>query len=82
MDFKGVLSFGGGQLYPLTVVDDHSRYAVVVQAVDNQRRQTVQIAVQAAFEHYGLPDVIPTDNGPPTLGRHSRALAATLQQLG
>lgn len=65
MDFKGEVSFGGGQLHPLTVVDDHSRYAVVVQAVNNQRRQTVQSAVQAAFERYGLPDVILTDNGPP-----------------
>jgi transposase InsO family protein len=65
MDFKGDVPFGGGQLHPLTVVDDHSRYAVVLQAADNQRRQTVQSAVQAAFERYGLPEVILTDNGPP-----------------
>lgn len=65
MDFKGDVPFGGGQLHPLTVVDDHSRYAVILQAADNQRRATVQSAVQAAFEHYGLPEVILTDNGPP-----------------
>jgi transposase InsO family protein len=65
MDFKGDVPFGGGQLHPLTVVDDHSRYAVVLQAADNQRRATVQSAVQAAFERYGLPEVILTDNGPP-----------------
>ena len=65
MDFKGDVPFGGGQLYPLTVVDDHSRYAVVLQAAANQRRATVQRAVQAAFERYGLPEVILTDNGPP-----------------
>jgi transposase InsO family protein len=65
MDFKGDVAFGGGRLHPLTVVDDHSRYAVVLQAGDNQRRQTVQNAVQAAFERYGLPEVILTDNGPP-----------------
>ncbi len=65
MDFKGDVPFGGGQLHPLTVVDDHSRYAVIVQAADNQRRATVQSAVQAAFERYGLPEVILTDNGPP-----------------
>lgn len=65
MDFKGDVPFGGGQLHPLTVVDDHSRFAVVLQAADNQRRATVQNAVQAAFERYGLPEVILTDNGPP-----------------
>lgn len=65
LDFKGDVPFGGGQLHPLTAVDDHSRYAVIVQAADNQRRATVQSAVQAAFERYGLPEVILTDNGPP-----------------
>ena len=65
MDFKGDVAFGGGRLHPLTVVDDHSRYAVVLQAADNERHLTVQNAVQAAFERYGLPDVILADNGSP-----------------
>ncbi len=65
MDFKGDVAFGQGRLHPLTVVDDHSRYAVVLHATDNQRHQTVQNAVQAAFERYGLPDIILTDNGSP-----------------
>jgi transposase InsO family protein len=65
MDFKGPVAFGQGRLHPLTVVDDHSRYAVVLQAADNQRHHTVQNAVQAAFERYGLPEIILTDNGSP-----------------
>ena len=65
MDFKGDVAFGHGRLHPLTVVDDHSRYAVVLQAADNERHQTVQNAVQAAFERYGLPEIILTDNGSP-----------------
>ena len=65
MDFKGDVALAVGRLHPLTVVDDHSRYAVALEAADNQRRQTVQIAVQEAFERYGLPEVILTDNGPP-----------------
>ena len=65
MDFKGDVPFGGGRLHPLTAVDDHSRYAVVLRAADNERRQTVQSAVQAAFERYGLPEIILTDNGNP-----------------
>lgn len=65
MDFKGHVAFGHGRLHPLTVVDDHSRYAVVLLAADNERRRTVQKAVQGAFERYGLPDAILTDNGTP-----------------
>jgi transposase InsO family protein len=65
MDFKGEVPFGGGELHPLTVLDDHSRFSVALQAADNQRRQTVQSAVQAAFERYGLPYAILTDNGAP-----------------
>jgi transposase InsO family protein len=65
MDFKGDVALGRGRLHPLTVVDDHSRYAVVLQAADNERHQTVQNAVQAAFERYGLPEIILTDNGSP-----------------
>jgi transposase InsO family protein len=65
MDFKGSVEFGQGQLHPLTVIDDHSRYAIVLHATDNQRHGTVQNAVQAAFERYGLPEIILTDNGSP-----------------
>jgi transposase InsO family protein len=65
MDFKGDVAFGGGRLHPLTVIDDHSRYAVVLQAADNERHLTVQNAMQSAFERYGLPDVILADNGSP-----------------
>jgi transposase InsO family protein len=65
MDFKGDVALHHGRLHPLTVVDDHSRYAVVLQAADNERHGTVLNATQAAFERYGLPDVILTDNGSP-----------------
>ena len=74
MDFKGDVAFGKGRLHPLTVVDDHSRYAVVLHAGDNERHQTVQNAVQAAFERYGLPEIILTDNGSPWGGAAERAL--------
>jgi transposase InsO family protein len=78
MDFKGDVAFGKGRLHPLTVVDDHSRYAVVLHATDNERHQTVQNAVQAAFERYGLPEIILTDNGSPWGGAAER----TLTKLG
>ena len=64
MDFKGDVALGKGRLHPLTVIDDHSRYSVVVQATE-PTPGTVQNAVQAAFERYGLPEIILTDNGSP-----------------
>ena len=65
MDFKGDVPMGRGRLHPLTVVDDHSRFSVGLQAADNQRHGTVQDAVQAAFERYGVPQFMLTDNGSP-----------------
>lgn len=65
MDFKGHLEMAQGRLHPLTVVDDHSRYSVALHAADNERHLTVQNALQAAFERYGLPEVVLTDNGSP-----------------
>jgi len=65
MDFKGHVALQVGRLHPLTVVDDHSRYAVVLHAADNERTATVRNALQGAFERYGLPFAIQTDNGSP-----------------
>ncbi|HYR65596.1 MAG TPA: IS481 family transposase [Reyranella sp.] len=65
MDFKGHVALSNGRLHPLTVIDDHSRYAVVLHAAAAERHTIVQNAVQAAFERYGLPEIILTDNGSP-----------------
>jgi transposase InsO family protein len=65
MDFKGHVALRQGRLHPLTVVDDHSRYAVVLHAAGKERHEIVQNAVQAAFERYGLPEIMLTDNGSP-----------------
>src|SRR5689334_3743181 len=65
MDFKGHVALRQGRLHPLTVVDDHSRFAVVLHAAGRESHEQVQNAVQAAFERYGLPEVMLTDNGSP-----------------
>lgn len=65
MDFKGHVALSNGRLHPLTVIDDHSRYAVVLHAAAAERHTIVQNAVQAAFERYGLPEIILSDNGSP-----------------
>ena len=65
MDFKGHVPCGSGRCHPLTVLDDHSRYNVVLQACPDERTATVQAALTLAFREYGLPRRIATDNGSP-----------------
>jgi transposase InsO family protein len=66
MDFKGHVRLAdGGRLNPLTVLDDHSRYSIVLEACADQKTATVRAALTAAFRRYGLPRTIITDNGSP-----------------
>ena len=66
MDFKGWIRLGNdAQCHPLTVVDDHSRYDLCLQACADQRGDTVRERLQGTFRHYGLPDAFFVDNGTP-----------------
>lgn len=65
MDFKGHVPCGDGRCHPLTVLDDHSRFNVVLRACADERTATVQAALTLAFREYGLPRRIATDNGSP-----------------
>ncbi len=66
MDFKGRVRLGcGAWLHPLTIIDDHSRFAVELAACTDQQTQTVQIRLEATFRHHGLPEAIYVDNGSP-----------------
>jgi transposase InsO family protein len=65
MDFKGKISLMQGVCHPLTVLDDHSRYALGVEACADERTATVQGRLTTIFRRYGLPLRMLTDNGPP-----------------
>jgi transposase InsO family protein len=65
MDFKGDFATAQGRCYPLTVLDDHSRFAVGLQACANQQTSTVKERLSAIFRRYGLPDRMTMDNGSP-----------------
>jgi transposase InsO family protein len=66
MDFKGNLPLGSGaRLYPLTIVDDHSRYAVCIQACGDERGTTVKPRLEQVFRTHGLPQAFFVDNGNP-----------------
>jgi transposase InsO family protein len=66
MDFKGWIRLSNGaQCHPLTVVDDHSRYAVCISACPNEQATTVTNALVTTFRRYGMPDAFFVDNGGP-----------------
>lgn len=64
-DFKGHFNTVQGRCFPLTVLDDHSRYNLVLQACSNSRTATVQTHLETAFRRYGLPARMNFDNGTP-----------------
>jgi transposase InsO family protein len=64
MDYKGDFpTQAGPRCHPLTVLDDHCRYNLVLDPAGNQRGPTVQTALTTAFQRYGLPEAILCDNG-------------------
>ena len=66
MDFKGEFACRNGRdCYPLTVLDDHSRYALGLVACANTQLVTVQQALIGIFRRYGRPQAMLCDNGPP-----------------
>ena len=66
MDFKGHFPLlSGGRCHPLTVLDDHSRFALAVQACANEQGTTVQATLTLVFRRYGLPQRMLMDNGAP-----------------
>lgn len=65
MDFKGHFPMTRGRCHPLTVLDDHSRFALGLQACGNEQGETVQDRLTAIFRRYGLPNTMLMDNGSP-----------------
>ncbi len=65
MDFKGHFVMEQGRCHPLTVLDDHSRYNVLLKACSNETGITVKTALIDCFRSYGLPLRMTMDNGSP-----------------
>jgi transposase InsO family protein len=65
MDYKGHFAIDSGRCHPLTVLDDHSRFALCLAACPNQTGATVTDRLTATFRRYGLPEAMVMDNGSP-----------------
>ena len=84
MDFKGHFGIKGTRCYPLTIIDDHSRFSLCLQACKNQTEHTVRKHLTDVFHKYGMPKRMTMDNGSPwgCSGKGYTHLAVWLMQLG
>jgi transposase InsO family protein len=64
MDFKGPLR-RGDDTGPLSVIDDHSRYVIALQALDTQRGEAVREQLEETFADCGVPQAMLMDHGTP-----------------
>ena len=64
MDFKGSRGWPGS-VGPLSVLDDHSRYVLVLRALGSTLRGPVQEQLQQAFQDCGVPAAMLMDHGVP-----------------
>lgn len=66
MDFKGDFAMcNGNRCHPLTILDDHSRFLLCLDAKENEQYGGVYASLYRVFSEYGLPDAILCDNGKP-----------------
>jgi putative transposase len=66
VDFKGQFSTKNAvRCYPLTVLDAYSRFLIRCEGVLDPDGREVQRIFDTAFQEFGLPAAIRSDNGPP-----------------
>jgi len=65
MDFKGHFPIARGRCHPLTVIDDHSRFALGIRACNDETDATVRGELTTIFRRYGLPYRMLMDHGSP-----------------
>jgi transposase InsO family protein len=77
IDFKGQFATQDGTLcYPLTLMDQSSRFLLRCQAYPGIASRDVRALLQAAFREFGLPACIRSDNGPPFASNAVAGLSA------
>ena len=61
-DFKGDFALlDGSRCYPLTILDDHSRFSIMIDPKPNMLG--VKDSFRRAFLNFGMPDSLLSDNG-------------------
>jgi transposase InsO family protein len=65
LDFKGEYALAEGWCYPLSLIDDHSRYLVGLWALPDLLLEGVQEALAGLFREQGVPEALLMDRGTP-----------------
>jgi len=66
IDFNGwFLTADGRRCYPLTLIDAYSRYLLRCEALVEPDTRHVRPVLDSAFQEFGTPLAIRSDNGPP-----------------
>ena len=71
MDFKGPKGWNQ-PLGPLSVLDDHSRYALALDNTGSTRAQGVQAVLERVFRESGVPEEMLMDHGTPWFNTQGR----------
>ena len=85
LDFKGFVEINRQRIYPLTVLDDHSRFLLALRCCTDQTYISAWNVLWDAMGEYGLPDQLLCDNAFGTHGREAPGLSwfeARLIRLG
>ncbi len=64
MDTKGKYPLQVGECHPLSILDDHSRYAVGLYALPELSGDKAYPCLVETFRHYGIPQAMLMDRGP------------------
>lgn len=62
LDFKGYIWIARQKIFPLSILDDHSRYLLAVEPCTDQTMLTAWNILWNLFDEVGLPDIILCDN--------------------
>lgn len=66
MDYKGHFAMlDENRCHPLTMLDDHSRFCLCLDANENEQWLPTKACITNVFEQFGMPDAILCDNGAP-----------------
>ena len=65
-DFKGHFALANGvRCHPLNILDDHSRFCLCTEALENETFLAVKPVLERVFSEFGLPFSLLCDNGNP-----------------
>jgi transposase InsO family protein len=65
IDLKGLFKIGAQNCYPLTILDDYSRFVIGLYACHGPTTIDVQASLIKTWQQYGVPDAMLMDHGSP-----------------